>query len=211
MSPIRVAIFEDSRPFRESLEFILLSQPDMLLCGSFPNADRLLSRIAEAQPDVVLMDIHMPGLTGIEAVAKIKENYPAVQVCMQTVFEEDDKVYAALCAGASGYILKSSPAERVLGAVREVAEGGAFFTPSIAKKVLAGFNDAGAKPETILLSDRERDVLRYLVEGMSYKMIAAACGIAYDTAHTHVRNIYKKMHVSSKGEAVSKALRQRLV
>ena len=211
MSPIRVAIFEDSRAFRESLEFILLGQADMVLCGSFPNADRLLTRLAEARPNVVLMDIHMPGLTGIEAVAQIKEAYPEVQVCMQTVFEDDDKVYAALCAGASGYILKSSPADRVLGAVQEVAAGGAFFTPSISRKVLAGFNSTGITPETILLSDREREVLRCLVEGMSYKMIAAACGIAYDTAHTHVRNIYKKMHVSSKGEAVSKALRQRLV
>jgi DNA-binding NarL/FixJ family response regulator len=211
MEPIRIAIFEDNAQFRESLEFVILSEPAFMLCGSFPDALRWDKKILQAKPDIILMDINMPGLNGIEAVKQIKAANPAIQICMQTVFEEDDKVFASLCAGASGYILKNTDPERLSHAITEVAAGGAFFTPSIAKKVLSNFQQHNRRAEYIQLSDREREILKHLVDGMSYKMIAAQCSISYDTVHSHIKNIYEKLHVNSKSEAVAKALQNRLV
>jgi DNA-binding NarL/FixJ family response regulator len=162
-------------------------------------------------PDVVLMDINIPGKNGIEAVKEIKEHFPNVQVCMQTVFEEDDKIFASLCAGASGYILKNTPPDKILQAVKEVAEGGAFFTPSIAKKVLNNFQQQPQQAEYIQLTDKEKEVLKYLVEGLSYKMIAEKVFLSFHTVHTHLRHVYEKLHVNSKGEAINKAIKNKLV
>src|SRR5689334_13291284 len=126
---MKIAVFEDNKKFGESLEFIIVSTADMELGGFFEDTHRLKPRIAALQPDVVLMDINIPDKNGIDAVKEIKEHFPAVRVCMQTVFEEEDKVFASLCAGASGYILKSTPPDKILQAIREVEAGGAFFTP----------------------------------------------------------------------------------
>jgi DNA-binding NarL/FixJ family response regulator len=208
---IRIAIFEDNQKFRESLEFIIVSTQDMELCGSFEDTNRLLQRVEALQPDVVLMDINIPVLNGIEAAALIKEKFPDIHVCMQTVFDEDDKVFASLCAGASGYILKNSPPDKVLQAIREVAEGGAFFTPSIAKKILHNFQQQPQQAEYIQLTEKEKEILKLLVEGLSYKMIADRTGLSVHTIHTHIRHIYEKLHVNSKSEAVSKALKNKLV
>jgi len=208
---MKIAIFEDNKKFRESLEFVIVTTNDMELCGSFADTSRIRQRIEALQPDVVLMDINIPGKNGIEAVKEIKEYFPNVQVCMQTVFEDDDKIFASLCAGASGYILKNTPPEKILQAVKEVAEGGAFFTPSIAKKVLLNFHQQPEKAEYIKLSDKEKEVLKYLVEGLSYKMIADKVFVSFHTVHTHLRHIYEKLHVNSKGEAVAKAIKNRLV
>ena len=207
----RIAIFEDNQQFRESLEYVVLSDAQFELTGCYKDASRLEQKISESKPDVVLMDINMPGLSGIEAVQQIKSAFPGVQVCMQTVFEEDDKVFASLCAGASGYILKNTKPDKILQALTEVAEGGAFFTPSIAKKILANFQQQAVPAEFIQLSPREKEILKALVEGMSYKMIAASLDITFGTVHTHIKKIYEKLHVNSKGEAVSKALRQKLI
>lgn len=211
MTPIRIAIFEDNVQFRESLEFAISSEPSFLLCGSFPDALRWDKKIRLAKPDVILMDINMPGINGIEAVKEIKAADPSVNICMQTVFDDDDKVFASLCAGASGYILKNTNPERLTRAVVEIANGGSFFTPSIAKKVLSSFQQNTSRAEYIQLSEREKEVLKYLVDGMSYKMIAGKCNISYDTVHSHIKNIYDKLHVNSKSEAVAKALKNRLV
>lgn len=211
MKKTRIAIFEDNQQFRESLEYIVLSGQDFDVVGCYPDASRLLQKIRESKPNVVLMDINMPGISGIEAVAAIKQEFPSIQVCMQTIFEEDDKVFASLCAGASGYILKNTRPDKLLQALAEVAEGGAFFTPSIAKKILHNFQQQPEKAEFIKLSDREKDILRSMVDGMSYKMTAAHLGITYGTVHTHVKNIYDKLHVNSKSEAVVKALKQKLI
>ena len=208
---MKVAIFEDNATFRESLEFIIVTSPDMELCGSFEDAGRLTQRIEAVQPQVVLMDINLPGKNGIDAVKEIKENFPEVQVCMQTVFEDADKIFASLCAGASGYVLKNTPAEKILQAIREVAEGGAFFTPSVAKKVLFNFQQHPKQAEYIQLTEREKEILKALVDGLSYKMIADRVGLSFHTIHTHIKNIYDKLHVNSKGEAVAKAIKQRLV
>jgi len=211
MQRTRIAIFEDNNDLRDSLAMIIESVPEFELTGSFSNAQRLDMKMKESRPDVVLMDINMPGLTGIDAVIQIHEHYPVTKIVMQTVFEDDDKVFASLCAGASGYILKNTPPERVLQAIREVAAGGAFFTPAIARKVLNNFQQNILSPEFIQLSQREKEVLNHLVNGLSYKMIASQCSISYETVHSHVKKIYEKLHVNSKGEAVAKALRNKLV
>ena len=211
MKNIRIAIFEDNQKFRESLEFMIVTTNDMELCGSFENTHRLLQRVEALQPDVILMDIHIPEMNGIEATSLIKEKFPQVQVCMQTVFEDDDKVFASLCSGASGYILKSSPSEKVLQAIREVAEGGVFFTPTIAKKILYNFHQHPLRAEFIQLTDKEKEILKLLVDGLSYKMIADESDLSVHTIHTHIRHIYEKLHVNSKSEAVAKALKQKLI
>lgn len=208
---MKIAIFEDNKQFRESLEFVIVTSNDMELCGSFEDTHRLKQRIEALQPDVVLMDINIPGLDGIAAVQEIKIHFPEVQVCMQTVFDTDDKVFASLCAGASGYILKNTPPDKIIQAIREVAAGGAFFTPSIAKKVLQNFQQQPNKPTLVRLSDKEKEVLKYLVDGLSYKMIADRMNLSFHTIHTHMRNIYEKLHVNSKGEAINKAIKNKLV
>lgn len=211
MNKLRVTIFEDNRQYRESLEFIILSSMDLELKGSFADTNRLVNRISENNPDVVLMDINIPGISGIDAVKEIRKNFPHIQVCMQTVFEEEDKVFASLCSGASGYILKNTPPDKILQAIKEVAEGGAFFTPSIAKKILSNFQQQPQQGEFIQLSEREKEVLKLLVDGLSYKMIAEKIFLSFHTIHTHIKKIYEKLHVNSKGEAVAKALKNRLV
>lgn len=211
MNTTRIAIFEDNNDLRDSLSMIIESVPEFDLVGSFNNAHRLIPKIEQSKPDVVLMDINMPGISGIEAVAQIHVQYPQIKVLMQTVFDEDDKVFASLCAGASGYILKNTPPDRVLHAIREIAEGGAFFTPSIAKKVLANFQLHQGTSEYINLTDREKEILQHLVNGLSYKMIADKCFISFETVHSHIKKIYEKLHVNSKSEAVAKAIRNRLV
>jgi DNA-binding NarL/FixJ family response regulator len=183
----------------------------MELCGSFEDTHRLLPRVEALQPDVILMDINIPGKNGIEATKEIKDKFPSMQICIQTVFEEDDKVFASLCAGASGYILKNTPPDKILQAIREVSDGGAFFTPSIAKKILYNFQVQPERAEYIKLSDKEKEVLRHLVDGLSYKMIAEKLFLSFHTIHSHIKNIYEKLHVNSKGEAVAKAIKNKLV
>ncbi len=208
---MKIAVFEDNKKFRESLEFIIVTSSNMELCGSFEDTQRLLQRIEALQPDVVLMDINIADTNGIEATRLIKEKFPRIQICIQTVFEDDDKVFASLCAGASGYILKNTPADKIIQAIEQVAEGGAFFTPSIARKVLGNFMQQPEKPDYVQLTEREKDILRGLVEGLSYKMIAEKLFLSVHTIHTHIKNVYEKLHVNSKGEAVAKAIKNKLV
>lgn len=210
---IKVAIFEDSKPLRESLQQLVDSREDMICTGAFADANKLLRNMEDANPDVVLMDINMPGTSGIEAVQVIKEKFPNVQILMQTVFEENDKVFAALCAGASGYMLKKTPPQKMIEAIHETYNGGAPMTPSIAVKVLQMFRHQSipAKNEFIDLSEREKEILGVLVKGKSYNAIAETCFISIDTVKTHIKHIYEKLHVHSKSEAVAKAIQQKLV
>jgi len=210
---IRVAIFEDNKKLLDSLQQLVESSASMICTGAFVNADRLIQKMESANPDVVLMDIQMPGLSGIEAVKTIREKFPHVGILMQTVFDDDDKVFAAICAGASGYVLKKTPPSKLEEAIRETHAGGAAMTPSIAAKVLRMFRIQGnpAKNEFIDLTPREKDILRLLVAGKSYKAIASACFISMDTVSTHIRHIYEKLQVHSKSEAVAKAILQKLI
>jgi len=159
------------------------------------------------------MDIQMPHLTGIEAMIEIKKVYPQVRVLIQTVFEDDEKVFQAVCAGASGYLVKNPNPEVYVQAIREVNNGGSHLSPSIAAKVMNMFQNQFVKgqPTYVGLTQREKEVLACMVKGQSYKMIADTCGITFHTVCTHVNHIYEKLHVNSAPEAVVKALEMRLV
>jgi len=211
---IYVTIFEDNRDLREGMQQILNASPGFGCASAYANCNNLINRIHESKPDVVLMDIQMPGMSGIEAAAVIRQEFPGLPVLMQTVFEDDAKVFAAICAGANGYILKSTPPIKLLEAIKEVAEGGSPMTPSVAAKVLKMFKDQNPKTnsvENIDLSEREKEILALLVDGLTYKLIADKLFISYETVHSHVKKIYQKLHVNSVNEAISKALRNKLV
>lgn len=215
MSPqhIRVIGFDDNKDLREMFSMLVNAQPDMVCVAVHPDLSQLMRDIDAAQPDVIVMDIQMPGMNGIDGVRAIKTRHPAAHVLMQTVFDDDDKVFDAICAGASGYILKTAPVEEITKAIRAVHNGGAPMTPAIAMKVLSRFraNETVTATENFGLSDREKEVLTLLVKGRSYKMIADELAISYHTVDSHIRKIYEKLHVHSSAEAVSKAVSKRLV
>jgi DNA-binding NarL/FixJ family response regulator len=210
---IRVNIFEDSPSLRISLFHLINESPGFKCAGAHEDCMNLLENIAKDKPDVVLMDIQMPGINGIEAVGMLIEKYPRLKILMQTIFEDEDKIFQSILAGASGYILKNTSPARILEFIKETYEGGAPMSPSVATKVLKMVSEkaSSAKPTHFNLSEREKEVLTALVEGMSYKMIADACYISLDTVRSHIKNIYEKLHVHSKGEAVAKAIKSRIV
>ena len=210
---IKVAIFEDNRSLREGLAAMIGGTTGFVCVGAFPNCNNLLKNISQSHPDVVLMDIEMPGINGIEAVGMIKEEYPGMKILMETIFDDDEKIFNSICAGAEGYILKhTSPAE-IMEAIKEIHEGGSPMTPSIANRVLKMVKqrpETGSK-ESFDLTDREREILMCLVKGMSYKMVADACFISIETVNVHIKNIYRKLQVHSKSEAVAKAIKGKIV
>ena len=210
---IRVTIFDDNNSLRQSL-FQLINGTDGFRCvGAFEDCLDLMKDIDGTKPDVVLMDIEMPGINGIEAVRMLREKYPDMKILMQTIFEDNEKIFQSILAGASGYILKNTSPSRFLDFIKETYEGGAPMSPSVATKVLKMMAEqsASAKTNSFNLSEREKEVLSCLVRGMSYKLIADACFISIDTVRGHIRNIYEKLHVHSKGEAVAKAIKSRIV
>jgi DNA-binding NarL/FixJ family response regulator len=209
---IKVAVVEDREGFREGLERLLRRTPGFELAGAFASMEEALPALAQAPPDVLLSDIGLPGLSGIEGVRELKRRSPGLQVLMLTVYEDDAHVFEAVCAGASGYLLKDAEPERIREAVREVHGGGAPMTPRIARKVLTLFRDvAPPRDESARLSPRELELLKALAEGHSYKTAAGALGIAMDTVRTHIRSAYEKLHAHSKSEAVSKAFKSGLL
>lgn len=210
---LRIAIFEDSALHFEGLKMLIEDQPDMILAGAFRDATGVMNKILRSKPDVILMDIKMPDVNGIEAVKTIKAELPNIQIIMQTVFEEDDKIFAAICAGASGYLLKGSSPDKIVAAIKDVAVGGSPMTPMIARKVFSLFQQQfnGKEATYQALTHKEKEVLRCLVDGLSYKMIADKLEITFHTVNAHIKNIYEKLHVNSASEAVSKALRNKLI
>jgi len=213
MKDLIVTIFEDNDSLRDSFESLIATSGKYIVGGAYNNCLKLTDKLADSKPDVVLMDINMPGMNGIEAVMLMQESHPNIPVIMLTIFEEPDKVFAAICSGASGYLLKNTHPQKIIEALDEALAGGAPMTPSIAKKVLSMMQkeNKNVKKELIKLSEREREVLECLVNGMSYKMIAANLQIADGTVHTHMKRIYQKLHVNSAQEAVSKAINQKIV
>ena len=210
---IRVSIFEDSPKIREVLEMLVGGNQNLLLAGSFDDATNIIDKIKKSKPDVILMDIKMPEISGVEAVKILKKEFPDIPILMQTVFDDDDKVFAAICAGATGYILKGTPSQKIIEAIIEVHEGGSPMTPSIARKVLRLFqgNFKESSTDFFDLSEREKEILGLLVKGQSYKMIADSVFLSYHTVNAHVKNIYRKLHVNSVSEAVNKAINQKII
>jgi|SRR5690606_12354084 len=211
----RISIYDDNARIREALEILLRTHEHFNLVGAYSNTHDLLNTIAQSKPDIILMDINIPPVNGIEATRVITQSYPEIKVIIQTIFDEDDKVFAALCAGASGYILKNTPSQKIIAAIEEILLGGAPMSPAIAHKVLRLFKvHIVPQPnlsESYELSVREKEVLRALVDGMSYKMIAEKCGVSFETIKSHIKNIYQKLKVASMTEAVVKAIRERIV
>ena len=209
---IKVTIFDDNKSLRQKLYQLIDGSKGYECTGAFENCSNLLKDIENTKPDVVLMDIQMPGINGIEAVKILRENYPDLKTLMQTIFEESDKIFQSILAGASGYILKNTSPSRILDFIKETYEGGAPMSPSVATKVLKMVGQQPLeKTNSFNLSEREKEILSCLVKGMSYKLIADACFISIDTVRGHIRNIYEKLHVHSKGEAIATAIKDRIV
>lgn len=212
---IRVTLFEDNKLVRDALQTILNGTPGFICCGAFADGNQWESDITRSKPHVVLMDIEMPGLNGIEITRKILDRFPHIKILIQTIFNDTEKIFLALCAGASGYILKNDPPHKFIDAINEVYMGGASISSAVAKKVLGFFSNRNVilvSPgnQDYHLSEREKEILRLMVEAVNYKTIAEKTFISYETVRTHVKNIYKKLHVTSRNEAVMKAIQQGL-
>ena len=197
---IRIFIYDDSTERRDSLKALLCFNEELKFVGEATNCVNVLSEVETFFPDVVLMDINMPEVDGIEGLRQIKMHHPEIKVLMQTAFDDSEKIFTCIKNGASGYILKNDKPQRILQAIEEVNQGGAAMNPAIAKKVLDYFIP---KAFNNPLSPKENEVLAHLAEGLSYKMAADKLGISYATVNTHAKLIYEKLHISSLGEAIA--------
>jgi DNA-binding NarL/FixJ family response regulator len=209
---IRVVVFDDSEERLVSLT-ALFSINDQIDCvGTFSDCTNFESKL-NSNPDVILMDIRMPAMDGITATTKIKQLYPGIKVIMQTVFDDDEKIFLSLKAGAEGYILKSTTGEKIIQCIEDVFNGGAVMTPSIALRVAKFFNSEETSKTQLseVLTSREKEVLTLLTEGLSYKMVASRLEITYNTVNAHIKKIYEKLSVNSLGEAISMAIKNRIV
>lgn len=210
-----VAVVEDDSRVRESLCVLIEGANGFTCSGTYSTAEKALNAIPKAPPSVVLMDIHLPDISGIECVQRLKAACPTLMVIMLTVHEDDDAIFRALQAGANGYLLKRTPPTEILDAISEVHRGGAPMSSSIARKVIQSFHQeppkAAKDAEALTLTSRERAILELLAKGYFYKEIAAELGIQYETVHTHVRSIYQKLHVRSRFQAVAKFFGQKPV
>lgn len=209
---IAVGIIEDDSSIREGVAALINLTTGYVCRHVYESCEEALHLLRPPLPDVLLMDIGLEGMSGIEGVKQLKAKYPQINVIMLTVYEDNEKIFRSLCAGASGYLLKKTPPDRIISAIAEVHNGGAVMTPSIAKKVLDMFKTASPTPTAEFnLTNRENEILEHLVAGSSYKMIARDLFISVDTVSTHIKRIYEKLQVHSKSQAVAKALKHRLV
>jgi DNA-binding NarL/FixJ family response regulator len=203
---IRVSLVEDQSVTREGLSMLIGGSPGFEICGQYESMESALEQIRGRPPDVLLADIGLPGMSGIEGVRRIHEWIPELPILMLTIQEDSDSVFNAVCAGACGYLVKETPPARLLESIRELYEGGAPMSPGIARKVVLMFQKTPPPTEEMQLSLRQMEILRMLAEGHSYKACAGALGLGLDTVRSHVRKIYERLHVHSRSEAVWKAL-----
>lgn len=209
---ITVAIVEDNRQTREELAILIGGSPGYRVGGRFASMEEALAKLAWETADVILLDINLPGMSGIEGVERLKERHPATQILMLTVYADNEHVFEAICAGACGYLLKDTPPIKLLEAITDVHKGGAPMSPEIARKVVTTFQKiVPPKRSDYQLSPRELDVLKLLADGHSYKTAAHDLSLSTETIRFHIRHIYEKLHVHSKSEAVVKAMRKGLL
>jgi DNA-binding NarL/FixJ family response regulator len=209
---VRVATVEDQREIREGLRFFIDNAPGFRCVGAFGSVEEAMPALTPARVDVVLMDLALPGMSGIEGIRAVKTQHPTLKLVALTVYEDDDRIFEALCAGASGYLLKKTPPPRLFECLQEVVTGGAPMSPEVAAKVVALFREF--RPPSLAdyrLTPHEARLLALLAEGHGYKTAAAALGSSVNTVAFHMKSIYAKLQVHSKSEAVAKALRHRLV
>lgn len=206
-----VLLYEDNLLLRESILAMLRLNKDIEVAGAFENPLEVSLHLYQYKPDLVIMDIDMPHMNGIQAVDQVRKNNKEIPVLMLTVFDDNQHVFDAICAGASGYLLKKHISSRLFSAIEEVMEGGAPMSPSIARMVLASMQQKVKTTNPYELTVREQEVLASLSRGNSYKLIAAEFTISMDTVRSHIKKIYEKLHVHSQTEAVSKAINERLI
>lgn len=209
---VRVWLIEDNERLRKTMAIAINSLAGLRCDGDYGAIEPALSAMTtKPAPDLILLDIGLPGIDGIAGIPRLRNSAPAVKIVILTVFDDHDRVFRAVCAGADGYLLKTSPMERISEAIREVARGGASMNPEIARKVLDLFSGAKPKQGDQGLTERERDVLRHVVNGLTKKEIAVRLELSAHTVDSHLRNIYQKLHVNNRAGAVATALRERLV
>jgi len=207
--PIKIAIVEDDDVIRNSLAALIRRARALQLTGDYPDGETALREIPPHAPDVVLMDINLPGMNGVECVQRLKPQLPGAQIIMLTVYQNTEHIFNALAAGATGYLLKQTPPAELLAAIRDVHAGGSPMSSHIARKIVQSFQHVPAEPAGAqALSPREAEVLDLLAKGFLYKEIAEQMKVSYATVHTHIRHIYEKLHVRSRTEAVAKHLNQ---
>jgi DNA-binding NarL/FixJ family response regulator len=206
-----ILLYEDNPELRASIESMLRLNPGLRIAGAHENPVKIKDHLAASKPDLLIMDIDMPGMTGIEAVARVRSADKEIPILMLTVFDDNKHVFDAICAGASGYLLKKHISSRLFSAIEDVLEGGSPMSPSIARMVLSSMQQRATPENPYQLTPKEREVLTSLSKGNSYKLIADEVGISIDTVRSHIRKIYEKLHVHSQTEAVSKAINEKLI
>ena len=205
---ITVAIIEDDKDVRDGIQEYLNSQPDLICQLAEESVENFLTKLdPEDPPDVILMDIGLPGMSGIDGVRIIKEKIPAIDIVMLTVYDDAYKIFRSICAGASGYLLKNQPFKEIKQAIEILDSGGAPMTPQIARKIIEYFQPKKSIKSKSSLTVKEKEIVFGLVDGLSYKMIADQMDISIETVRTHIKNIYKKLHVHCKAEVITKSLR----
>jgi DNA-binding NarL/FixJ family response regulator len=207
----QLLIFEDNTRLRQSLELLLNDESNFQVAGSFSDCDDAARLVKKYNADLVVMDIDMPGIGGVEGVKQIKNANPDVKVVMHTMFDDDNRIFDSICAGADGYLLKNTSPLQLVTALQEAMQGGAPMSPFVAQKIFQHFRNNNAENEKFNLTLREKEVLELLVKGNSYKMIADKSGVTIDTVKKHLQNIYHKLHVNCGTEAVVKAIQHKIV
>lgn len=207
----RLVIFEDNERLRQTLEMLFDESSGFELLGAFRHCDDAVDVMSKLTPQLVIMDIDMPGVGGIKGVKSIKSAYPEIKVVMYTVFDDDNRIFDCICGGADGYILKNTEPQKLLQMLLELVGGGAMMSPFVAQKVFQHFRKNSQPSDEFKLTAREKEILELLVKGNTYKMIAAISFISLDTVKKHLKNIYHKLHVNCGTEAVVKALREKII